>query len=1207
MNAKLIMSVVAGVCSGAAVFADDGTWNGTGGESPAVPLQYLTPANWNGSVVGQGVGCKAVFPSAGAQYIRLDSALTIGRMSCSKGSMSGRTLPRLFGDGRVRLSANAGASSSSLGICGIELFLPIDYDSSVSGAWNDQAAFCGDITCAGDFVVASACQFRLDRYANSDSEVRVNPWPTGKFNIGNASASFFAPQGSEEVTGRWVLTEKSDIMTRVSGSAEHAIAAGTRVSCAAGGIPDGTFVKRVFDNATVQLSAAASVSSPDAEVVFAAFTPDVRQRFASAGAMASNDIYLNKYRDEDGLRIEVGTFAFSGGRVRTVDCVSGKFPGTLVLDELTGYGRLRLGRAHLELARNGTYGADNLPFVQTGSSAETRLTVTNGLAASIASMTNLVGTVIKDGSGSLTLGLNTLADKNTGSVVVERGLLTLDLSVSDVLPLFAAVTVKAGATLELLGGGVRCQTFSAESGATIRGPGQIYAAECGSLDGVILVGGASVVLADPKVFDNLSGAYDWNTPLAEVPGEPAFWVDASADSFEFAEDSQTQVKVWKDVRGDGYPKASYNTLCPTLVRDANGRGQHVYFKGDSSTSTKSLVDALWWDKTFSNVRAVFKVINCREGGGQLLGGTSYAWRPAGGNCGEPLFWESTVASRSAIVNGEFRVNGEVRSWKNGYPYKGGGSSTDPARLVPMTIDYQFAGNVNAGSFAYNSSAGRNGNERLYEYILYTNKLTKSEQNAVRQYLMNKWQRAEVNYEELPAAPEIAALDPAGETVVVPVAENREVKVAVAKGTGVLEKTGAGNLLIDDLSDAGFGLHVKAGHLTVKSMEVTRETLPGDPILHVDGADLSTITTNAKGKITAWQDCRGGNHTVTVPFNSSELASVKADGLNGLPMVDFGVKVEQYGGASAMRDLKFDEIPNVRTLFSVIGSQRGNGGPLVGNTTGLDCIENGNIHGMLRMGGGTYPGKDYPDWYLLRPQTFSSDYLLGCYDSGATRAQTNGVPVNLKSSILSGGYDLVSVATYQDFGASGFTTTKSGQSYYSGCQVLGESILYTNTLSRESVRRVESYLNRKWFGKETLRYRAAVTASLAVDEGAVLKVTGGTPITTSLLCSEGEIDGDVAVADGGKVVVAVQADGTVLSLGMDGTLLLAGGGTLELTGNVGRVRPGRYLLAEGFDGDVANWTVAAEVGKTLHKPCALVALDGKLYLDVQRLGMAIIVR
>ena len=86
---------------------------------------------------------------------------------------------------------------------------------------------------------------------------------------------------------------------------------------------------------------------------------------------------------------------------------------------------------------------------------------------------------------------------------------------------------------------------------------------------------------------------------------------------------------------------------------------------------------------------------------------------------------------------------------------------------------------------------------------------------------------------------------------------------------------------------------------------------------------------------------------------------------------------------------------------------------------------------------------------------------------------------------------------------------------------------------------------------------------------------------------------------------VSSDGTVAALDVTGGIGLHGGGTLVLSGDVGKIAAGSYPLAAVNSGTAAGWTVA--VSEPTRKRFQLSVEDGRLVLTVIPPGAILIVK
>ena len=208
--------------------------------------------------------------------------------------------------------------------------------------------------------------------------------------------------------------------------------------------------------------------------------------------------------------------------------------------------------------------------------------------------------------------------------------------------------------------------------------------------------------------------------------------------------------------------------------------------------------------------------------------------------------------------------------------------------------------------------------------------------------------------------------------------------------------------------------------------------------------------------------------------------------------------------------------------------------------------------------------------------------------------------------FSGGWDLVALASRDPIPVNGITIGYYNSLGYCGGQILGEHVLYRETLCEESLMRAQAYLRQKWYGVTTPGYRPAEVGAIEVDEGATLAIYGGTPIAASALSGAGAVDGSVTIADGGSIAVSIAADGSLSLPSLTGTLAAAGGGTVVLSGAYRALGAGTYALAAAT-GDWSGWTATFDDGENHNRSLAVSASGGTLWLTVFKTGYMLIVR
>jgi len=227
--------------------------------------------------------------------------------------------------------------------------------------------------------------------------------------------------------------------------------------------------------------------------------------------------------------------------------------------------------------------------------------------------------------------------------------------------------------------------------------------------------------------------------------------------------------------------------------------------------------------------------------------------------------------------------------------------------------------------------------------------------------------------------------------------------------------------------------------------------------------------------------------------------------------------------------------------------------------------------------------------------------------GGARTKLNGNYVNATETGLSGSWDLISLVSYEAFGAGGFSSNNYNKEV--GGQEIGEAIFYKTGLSRESVAKVEAYLAKKWFNRETPGFRAAAASNLTVEAGATLTLVGDQPITVKSFSGGGTVSGSVALEAGAALEVTVKPDGSVDTLTVTGSVDLSNGGVVRLVGEVANLAMGRHTLVQCDSieaADAENWSIQ---GPAMSDKISLTVriIDGALVLDINALGTTILLK
>lgn len=458
------------------------TWTATAANNaPATALDWTAGENWSlGHAPAAGDDVSVPVNPSGTQFIRLPSSVTVGDLLLKDNTLllgeqvaitsmgNGRT-PRvyrgwLFAD--VTLQAAAGSRSP----------------------WLGHNHFCGRILSPhGDVIPATdTVHHRLDRYATSPDPLRTDDLLIGNAHRlfpGNAFLAIYAA-GAEASASAWAQTAGSPYLALADASAAT-VAVGAAVTGA--GIPAGAYVRRRFTDTHIELSLPATETCASNVLSFAAFHPDARLHVSAYHRQGDHgsELRLLKRLAADGLQLEIDTFGNAGGGqfwqlgLREKDAADW-LPGILVLHAVTGGHRKGpsdvLRNCHLLFA--GTAAGGSTVFGETRIMAfdqaayTARLTVTNGVGE-VANFTNFVGTLVKDGAGTLAIGLADAA--NAGAIVLEGG--TLELTARDTAGTdgvsFAALTMAAGTALKLPEGGLRVAAATFADGTTVLGPGTL--------------------------------------------------------------------------------------------------------------------------------------------------------------------------------------------------------------------------------------------------------------------------------------------------------------------------------------------------------------------------------------------------------------------------------------------------------------------------------------------------------------------------------------------------------------------------------------------------------------------------------------------------------------------------------------------------------------------------------------------------------------
>ena len=492
---RAVMAIcLTAVFAASSALGDIGTWKvregvGTGGTNWAV---WEDSANWEGGVLPSGTEratSQAILP-AQSVYINSTDGITLPQIAVTNNVQSESQYPVLRSDATVVITYSDSSYTQIK-----RFWLYSDYTWKGRGGYSGPCyvKFCGD--CTGLTSTMEICQdssYRFDMFANSTGGTRTYnklfPGTQPDFRIkGGCAMDFVTPRGSDaDVVGTWSQTAGSPFLSRVG--AEHVLCAGTTVT--GSGIPAGTFLKRVFPDGTIELSQAATSTIAENTLTFAAFSPDFSATIWRLWHVQGNSIATiraQKHRAADKGRICVSIMQHSaapapyGFKITTQD---GYVPATLVLGKNVTSTFYQLENCEVEFTGSGKDGDTDFhtcTFRIPNAAHAARLVATNGVVTSLGVFTNRVGTLVKGGAGTISIGLpNDARVNSTGAIIVDEG--TLEIRGSDSGDNYVpTLTVKAGATLRIPNGLV-CGTFNAEEGAIVEGG----VLACGSIDESVL-------------------------------------------------------------------------------------------------------------------------------------------------------------------------------------------------------------------------------------------------------------------------------------------------------------------------------------------------------------------------------------------------------------------------------------------------------------------------------------------------------------------------------------------------------------------------------------------------------------------------------------------------------------------------------------------------------------------------------------------------
>ena len=450
------LCAVASMCVADAAQVTSKWQGGATATTPLIAANWNDPANWDANGVPNGPDAIADFGTqSGVFYVT--SAVPVSVWAHLAGNAAGFTF----------------VSEEKFSICdkqsttpkGGHFYAPVEFQNSTQ-AYFSQARFC-DVMSGGvtkGALINGRVFYHLDRFARTPGEERSEVPDISLYGY-NAVFDILAPESSaEDVVCTFDQTAGSAILKRVGGSLSTVLSAGTAVT--GEGIPEGTYLKRVFPNKEwIELSQPVTSDATANELTFAAFTPDLALKVNFIQSNASSTRYHFrpcKYRSEDDFTVELlhaGLIAANASSDQAVvfDTPYGTgivSPSTLVgileakydvpydttlhparvvihnggdvprgnalladcdlLFSSNPSGTMNPGFSRGVVAQLPLKDRNNTPF------EESKLTVTGSMTAVIHELKGIWATLGKYGSGTLIVGM-TNAAPSTGTIAVREG------------------------------------------------------------------------------------------------------------------------------------------------------------------------------------------------------------------------------------------------------------------------------------------------------------------------------------------------------------------------------------------------------------------------------------------------------------------------------------------------------------------------------------------------------------------------------------------------------------------------------------------------------------------------------------------------------------------------------------------------------------------------------------------------------------------
>ena len=265
--------------------------NPTQGTTVTNALDWFASANWVGGEPVNSNVLKADFTTgapAATRYITLTQDVHLANISATANSaFTTNTAQKvvLISDHQILFDRPDSITTPQQN--GIMFYADVSWFKTV---YPKSLIFCGEIGTASGasgampLATGNPLEVRGDLFASSADPVRTLAAGFTSSTINAGDLTLVAPHGSSaDVVGTWDQEKDSTFVFRAG--AAHVLCAGTTVTGA--GIPEGTFVKRIFSDSSIELSQPASETIAGNALTFAAFSPKVTQTISAYANQAN--------------------------------------------------------------------------------------------------------------------------------------------------------------------------------------------------------------------------------------------------------------------------------------------------------------------------------------------------------------------------------------------------------------------------------------------------------------------------------------------------------------------------------------------------------------------------------------------------------------------------------------------------------------------------------------------------------------------------------------------------------------------------------------------------------------------------------------------------------------------------------------------------------------------------------------------------------